>query len=770
MTNPILMKEPSEAAPSKAEQRLRAQVEAVGAVSWFCAPSGLVVEPQPGWMAFTGQTAEEALGEGWTKAVHPKDLASMLLKWREAVARAEPHSTEIRVRRHDGQWRWMSVRVAPVRDESGEIVEWCGMNIDITERKQAEATLRANEERFRLFMDNSPAIGWMKDEDGRHVYFSRTFERRFGAQAADWLGRTDSELWPPEVAEEFRRNDLKVLKAGHPIEIVEEMQEPDGGRSYWLSTKFPFRDAAGKRYVGGIGLDITEPKQMEEALRASERLFRGIFKHQLAYSALLSPEGHLIDASDVALRATGVALEDIIGVDFLDGPWWRDLPEVRACWRRQFQEALARRGPSRDEIEYRTGDGLLRHALNSVTALHDEQGELEYFLCEGLDITERKQAEEALRDADRAKDEFLATLSHELRNPLASIRNGLDGLRKLGAHEPSVDHLLASMDGQADHLTRLVDDLMNVSRISRGKLELQKKRIELAATLEQAVGISRHLFEAKNLGLHLHLFCKPAPVDGDAVRLTQVFDNLLSNAAKYTKSGGRVQITLERNGNEASVSVADTGDGIPTELLPRIFDPFVQGDGKGDRLKQGLGIGLALARKITEMHGGAVEAQSEGEGLGSTFTLRLPLIEDATASAPALDTSSAPKPVQAGRRVLVIDDLCEVAEALAFLLKVLGAEVRVAHSGAEGLAICAEFEPELVFLDLSMSEMDGFETARRMRKFDAGRRSKLVALTGFGEERTRERTLEAGFDDHLPKPARLGQIEELLASVSAETA
>ncbi len=191
MTNPILMKEPSEAAPSKAEQRLRAQVEAVGAVSWFCAPSGLVVEPQPGWMAFTGQTAEEALGEGWTKAVHPKDLASMLLNWREAVARAEPHSTEIRVRRHDGQWRWMSVRVAPVRDESGEIVEWCGMNIDITERKQAEATLRANEERFRLFMDNSPAIGWMKDEDGRHVYFSRTFERRFGAQAADWLGRTD---------------------------------------------------------------------------------------------------------------------------------------------------------------------------------------------------------------------------------------------------------------------------------------------------------------------------------------------------------------------------------------------------------------------------------------------------------------------------------------------------------------------------------------------------------------------------------------------------
>jgi PAS domain S-box-containing protein len=1283
MANDVGTHDQVEAALRKSELRFRTLVGAVSAITWSCPSSGLHVEPQPEWMAFTGQTAEEALGDGWNNALHPEDRAAVASRWREAVARGEPYTGETRIRRHDGEWRWMSVRAAPIREAGGEILEWFGMCVDITEQKKAAGALRASEERFQLFMDNSPAFAWVKDEEGRYVYVSQTYERRFGLEAADWLGKTDAELWPPKVAATFQKNDLAALAAGRPLEIIGETRDPDGSKVHWLVTKFPFRDAEGKRYLGGTRLDITERKRAENALReseerlrrvsdnaevgltrcsrdwiylsanpayaeiigkpldqivgrpiaevmgvkswetirphvervlrgehvtyeaelpfsgagnryvqirytpdsdaegrivgwiacitditerkraeaalrTSERRFRATFKHQLAYSALLSPEGQLIDASDVALRATGVVLEEIIGLRFLDGPWWRDLPEVRARWQRQFEEALARPGPSRDEVEYRTGDGVLRYALNSVTALRDEQGELEYFLCEGLDITERKRTEDALRDseerlrlaldassagswawdaksssstwderfrmlydfppgapsrfeewiarlhpedrarilsrieelrgasgddrwheefrsvspegrvrwhknlgraqrdaagalvevvgidlditerkeaeealrrseelnrrtlqalpariavldrngqilatnqawddfaaqnagsnepcvalganyleacgcaaandesanlalngvedvlkgrrslftveypchspegqrwcfitvaplgsdggavvthlditerrqaqevlertrrqlaegqriahvgsweydvatrttiwsdeqkrifgleptapppeyaaflcqnihpddapeldrllraalqqratfeneyriilpdgsirwvyekahpyfnhrgrlsryigatlditerklaeaalreADRRKDEFLATLAHELRNPLAPVRNGLEALRKVGAQGSSADRLLATMEGQVDHLVRLVDDLMEISRISRGKFELQKQRIDLAVALAQAVNMSRHLVVEGGLDLRLNLPSKPTPVDGDAVRLTQVFVNLLSNAARHTERGGCIQVTLEGVGDEAVVSVADTGVGISKELLPHIFDPFVQGREKDGQSKQGLGIGLALVREITGMHGGSVKAQSDGEGLGSTFIVRLPLLEAETME--ALAPRSAPARLETAPRVLVIDDTPQVAEALAFLLNVLDATVRVAHSGAQGLEICAEFEPELVFLDLSMPKMDGFETARRMRELPAGKRAKLVAVSGFGLAETGARTRDAGFDCHLVKPVRLKQLEELFASVSGGTA
>ncbi len=207
---------------SKSELRFSTLVGAVSAITWSCPSSGLHVEPQPEWMAFTGQSAEEMLGDGWTKAVHPEDRETALLRWREAVVGAAPYEAEVRIRRHDGEWRWMSVRAVPIRDANGEVAEWFGMNIDITEQKNAAEALRKSEERFRLFADNSPTIAWMKDEDGRFVYFSRTYERSFGVEAADWLGKTDADLWPPGAAEEFRRNDQLVLSADHPIEIVEE--------------------------------------------------------------------------------------------------------------------------------------------------------------------------------------------------------------------------------------------------------------------------------------------------------------------------------------------------------------------------------------------------------------------------------------------------------------------------------------------------------------------------------------------------------------------
>ncbi len=279
-------------------------------------------------------------------------------------------------------------------------------------------------------------------------------------------------------------------------------------------------------------------------------------------------------------------------------------------------------------------------------------------------------------------------------------------MRNLGAQDKSADRLLAVMEGQVDHLIRLVDDLTDISRISQGKFELQKQRMDLATALSQAVNMSRHLIEAAGLDLKVSLPRSPTPVDGDAVRLTQVFANLLSNAAKHTKRGGRIEIALERVGDEAMARVADTGAGIAKELLPHIFEPFVQGEGQSGGPERGLGIGLALVRRITEMHGGTVEARSEGVGLGSAFIVRLPLLEAEATEAPAPAPAQTPAPVRLDTppRVLVIDDMPEVAEALAFLLDVLGAAVRVAYSGEQGLEFCAEFEPDLVLLDLSMPQ------------------------------------------------------------------
>ena len=567
-------------------------------------------------------------GDGWTKALHPRDFAAAASGWKEATERGEPFVSEHRVRRHDGQWRWMSARAVPVRDKSGEILEWDGVSIDITERKTAEEALRHSEELYRRTLQALPAEIAVLDRDGQII--------------------ATNQAWQDFASGNAAANEPSVAVGANYLEVCRRAAQ----------------DGAATPALDGLR-DVIEGRRQEFSLEYPCH----------------SPEEQrwfLMTAAPLGAR----------------------------------------------------GGAVITH----------------------LNITERKQAETALRDADRAKDNFLAMLAHELRNPLASIRNGLGVLRKLGAQDSSVDHLLGTMDGQADHLTRLVDDLMDVSRISLGKFELQKRSIDLAATLAQAIDVSRHLFKAKNIDLRMNSSCELMPLDGNSVRLTQVFANLLSNAAKYTKDGGRVQVKLERIGDEASVSIGDTGAGIPRELLPHIFDPFVQGDGEEGRLKQGLGIGLALARTITQMHGGEIEARSEGEGLGSTFTVRLPLVADAAREAPPLGASSAPTRVEVTRRVLVIDDVPEVAESLMLLLKVMGAEVRVAHSGAEGLELCADFEPDLVLLDLSMPKMDGFETARRMRELPAGKKTRLVAVTGLAEK-ARTRAEESDFDGHLVKPA-----------------
>jgi signal transduction histidine kinase len=379
-------------------------------------------------------------------------------------------------------------------------------------------------------------------------------------------------------------------------------------------------------------------------------------------------------------------------------------------------------------------------------------------------IQERERVEEALREADRRKDEFLATLAHELRNPLAPIRNSLHILRLSGRSDPTLDQVSEILERQVGHLVRLVDDLMEVSRITRGKVELRLEPVELAAVIRSAVEASQPLIDSLGHQLAISLPKEPIVLEADPLRLSQVFANLLNNAAKYTNPGGQIWLAARPQGSELVVSVRDTGVGISAERLPDVFRMFTQIDRSKRQAQGGLGIGLTLVRTLVEMHGGRVEAQSPGLDQGSEFIVRLPLKSVPLPPAP----SRPPAPSAAvlpNRRVIVVDDNRDAADSMRRLLTLLGAEVRVALDGPAALDLMAEFPPAVMLLDIGMPGMDGYELARRIRAQPEFRDILLIALTGWGQEGDRERAAQAGFDHHLLKPADVSALRSLLLSL-----
>ena len=381
------------------------------------------------------------------------------------------------------------------------------------------------------------------------------------------------------------------------------------------------------------------------------------------------------------------------------------------------------------------------------------------------DITERVRAVEALKAADRRKDEFLATLAHELRNPLAPIRNALTIMRLKGALEPDLAMAREMMERQVSHLVRLVDDLLDVSRVTFGKVELRRERLDLRAVAEHALATSKPELDDAGHRVTVRMAAEPLWVDGDAVRLTQVISNILNNAARYTPSDGAITLEIGRDGGEARVAVEDNGVGIAPEMLERVFDAFVQGSGvQGGSGREGIGIGLSLARKLTELHGGRISATSRGAGQGSRFTVCLPLA-DVAAEVPRRQPSAG---AGARHRFLVVDDNVDAATSQAQLLRLLGHEAETAHSGEAALSTAASYRPEIVLLDLGMPGMDGFACARELRRMPELNGATLIAQTGWNQDEDRRRTAAAGFDAHLAKPvdidALLREVDRLSAT------
>jgi signal transduction histidine kinase/CheY-like chemotaxis protein len=393
----------------------------------------------------------------------------------------------------------------------------------------------------------------------------------------------------------------------------------------------------------------------------------------------------------------------------------------------------------------------------------DAHGQPERMIGVNFDLTERKRAEEQLRDADRRKDEFLATLAHELRNPLAPIRNALEILER--SPDPEYTrHAHALMGRQLEQMVRLVDDLLDVSRITRGKLELRRERIKLGTIVNSAIETSRPTIDHMGHALTVNLPKQPIIVDADFTRLAQVLSNLLNNSAKYTDRGGQIWLHVEQQGREVVLSVSDNGIGIAADQLSHIFEIFSQVDGSTDRSQGGLGIGLTLVKRLVEMHGGKIEAQSDGIGKGARFIVRLPIVVDEPAAQPTSGNGQEVLP-KSSHRILIVDDNRDAADTLAMLLKFMGNEMRTAYDGQEGVDAAAEFRPAVVLLDIGLPKMNGIEACRHIRSQAWGKNVVLIAVTGWGQDEDRCLTHEAGFDHHMVKPVNPKELMKLLASV-----
>ncbi|HEX7079443.1 MAG TPA: PAS domain S-box protein [Gammaproteobacteria bacterium] len=556
-----------------------------------------------------------------------------------------------------------------------------------------------------------------------------------------------------------------ALREGRACEGLEAIVvRPDMTRRIVLYYVTPVRGAGD--VVNGataVMVDVTEREEIQRAARAalqdSEANFRGFFDNVAVGAVQVNAEGRFVKVNDRYCEITGYSREELLTMS----PFDLDHPDERDADVEIVLAALADpAGMYHKEKRYVRKDGTVRWVHVAANFLRDPLGRPVQTAAIVLDISERKWAEQALQEADRLKDDFLATLSHELRNPLAPLKNAAELLRHSygGADEWCRDVI----DRQVRHLERLIDDLLDLSRITRDKLELRKERILLADVIHAAVEASRPMLERCEQALTVSLPYEPVPLHGDIVRLTQVFTNLLTNAAKFTDRPGAVRLAAACESNVVTISVADDGIGITSEEIGRVFDKFYQSPRRGKRFLGGLGIGLSLVRRLVELHGGSVEARSGGIAAGSKFIVRLPI---------ALPQSAAVKPSEregaAGRakRVMIVDDNVDGADSLARLLALMGHETVTEYDGPSALRRAQQFAADVIFLDLGMPIMDGFEVCRRLRAENMGKRPTIVALTGWGRREDVARAEQVGFDAHLVKPVDRAALAHVLESAPA---
>jgi PAS domain S-box-containing protein len=762
----------TEQALRESEQRFRLAARAVhGHIYDVSLPSRRAWRSE-GLLGLVGfQPADVPSHPGWwTERIHPADAPAVLAYgFGQIDAGADSYETRYRVRHRDGHYVRVWDRVLLVRDPAGQVRRVVGWVTDVTAEEQAflalresQAALEAAEERWRLALDAARL--------GTFDYDVRSDALHWDARTRELLGAGPSfvptyESFVAGVHPEDRAQLLALLddaaRRDDPTRYESEFRcvGHDTGVVRWIRAygRIALEDGRPIRVIGTVQ-DVTAQREAAERLRAFADSMP-----QLAWVA--GADGRNQFTNRRWVEYTGVA-PHVGQRAWLGHAHPDDLETVLEAWR----VAAATGEPYEVEYRLRRHDGAWRWFLARGVPQRDARGVVTHWFGTSTDVDEAKRLEQqlraneqALREADRRKDEFLATLAHELRNPLAPIRSAA---RILGSPRLGERELAWSRDviaRQVQHMARLLDDLLDISRITRGRLELRRGRVGLAGAVDAAVETARPLLDARRHVLHVAL-PEPAPdLDADPVRLAQVLANLLTNAAKYTDPGGRIELRAHVAAGEVHVAVRDDGIGLTQEALGRVFEMFSQVTSALDRSEGGLGIGLALVRGLVDLHGGRVEARSDGPGRGSEFVVVLPLPPPVADPPRAAGTSERPAPVRA-RRVLVADDNRDAAESLGLLLGLAGHEVRIAQDGPGALEAAAEFRPDTVLLDIGMPGLNGYEVAARLRAFDWGRALVLVALTGWGQEHDRQRALGAGFDHHLTKPIDPERIEALLAA------
>jgi PAS domain S-box-containing protein len=596
------------------------------------------------------------------------------------------------------------------------------------------------------------------DREGRILTWNLGAQRLKGYAPEEIIGRHFSTFYTREALDSgWPEHELKVAAAEGHFEDEGWRVRKDGSR-FWANVVISaLRDDDG-RLLGfsKITRDLTDRKMHEEALRQSEERFRLLIEGVVDYAIfMLDPEGMVTSWNAGAERINGYRRDEILGKhisrffapeDVDAGKPWEELAAARRDGRVEAEGWRVRKN----------GERFWARAV--VSALYDQAGHLRGFAKVTQDLTDQRQLQD-LEKAARHVNEFIATLAHELRNPLAPIRAAVQVMGMAPPGDPSQELLRQTIDRQSAQLTRIVNDMVDIARITRGAVSIEHAPVDMAEVAKRAVEAAAPLIEGARHQLEIELPPQPVVVEGDVQRLTQLATNLLNNAARYTPQGGRIWLTVRAENGDAVLRVRDNGRGIEPEHLGRIFDMFVQGHAL-KRTAGGLGIGLALARKIAELHGGSLEAVSEGPGKGSEFVLRLAR-EKARAAAPAAP-APALAPAAHGQRVLIVDDNEDAAGTLDMLLRSLGYQTRVVNNGMAALSAAPEFQPDVVLLDIGMPGLDGYEVARRLRAMKRGAALRIIAITGWGQEADRLRSSEAGFDLHLVKPVEPTDLMRIL--------
>jgi PAS domain S-box-containing protein len=759
---------PEPGKPAVVAERYRSLVENIQDYAILMLDTaGHVISWNLGAETMKGYTPEEIIGSHFSRFYPAEAVARNLpaqeLEVAAAVGRFEDEGWRLR---KDGTRFWANVVITRMLDQNGKPVGFSKITRDLSERRKQELALRESEERFRLLVtDVRDYAIFMLDPKGIVSTWNAGAEHIKGYSAAEIIGSHFSRFYPPEaIKRQLPEIELRGAMLQGRYEDEGWRLRKDGSR-FWANVIITaIRNASG-HLIGfsKITRNLTERRRHEEDLRQSEERFRLLVEGVTEYALMmLDKDGFVSSWNAGAERIKGYKSHEILGKHashfypseaVLANAPWEDLNLARTHGRVTNEGWRVRK------------DGTLFWATSVMTALKDQDGRLYGFAKVTQDLTQRRNAE-ALADTAQRMHEFIAMLAHELRNPLAPIRNAVELMGRKGLADPTLESMRQTIDRQSVQLTRLLDELLDVNRIARGQFSVERELLDFRDVITRAVESSHPLIDSRGHSIELAVPDGPVPVLGDAVRLTQAVVNLLNNAAKYTPVGGKIGLSVSVRGAELELRVKDNGRGIERDMLEKVFDLFVQIDASSNAALGGLGVGLALVRRVLELHGGSIQARSEGNERGSEFIARMPLSIQQIRIITTAQTQE--EAAIHSLRVLVVDDNKDAGDTLDLLLQSMGQQVRTVYDGPSAIATAQTFKPDIVLLDIGMPRMSGYEVARAIQSMPADPRPVLVAVTGWGQESDKARATEAGFRYHFVKPINENVLCEILAQVAAQ--